>query len=64
MKFAFSCNKKRIHFGSFFYFQFNSASICNMILNGSATDVWVFQITGILTQASNTQVQLTYGALA
>jgi hypothetical protein len=36
----------------------------NMVLSGSATDVWVFQITGNLTQASATQVQLTGGALA
>lgn len=32
-------------------------------LNGSATDVWVFQITGTLTQAANTQIILTGGAL-
>ncbi len=32
-------------------------------LSGSSTDVWVFQITGTLTQAANTQVILTGGAL-
>lgn len=32
-------------------------------LNGTATDVWVFQITGTLTQAAATQVILTGGAL-
>lgn len=36
----------------------------NLTLNGSATDVWVFQITGTLTQAASTQVILTGGALA
>jgi hypothetical protein len=35
----------------------------NFTLNGNATDVWVFQITGTLTQASATQVILTGGAL-
>jgi Ice-binding-like len=35
----------------------------NLTLMGSATDVWVFQITGTLTQASGTQVLLTGGAL-
>ena len=35
----------------------------NLTLNGSATDVWVFQITGNLDQAANTQVILTGGAL-
>jgi hypothetical protein len=30
---------------------------------GSATDVWVFQITGTLTQSNGTQVLLTGGAL-
>lgn len=32
-------------------------------LSGSATDVWVFQITGTLTQSAATQVSLTGGAL-
>ena len=32
-------------------------------LNGSSTDVWVFQITGTLTQSSATTVFLTGGAL-
>lgn len=36
----------------------------NVTLNGSATDVWIFQISGGLTQASGTSVQLTGGALA
>lgn len=35
----------------------------NFTLNGSATDVWVFQITGTLDQAAGTQVLLTGGAL-
>lgn len=35
----------------------------NLTLNGSATDVWVFQITGTVTQAASTQVILTGGAL-
>jgi hypothetical protein len=36
----------------------------NLVLNGTSTDVWVFEITGTLTQAAATQVQLTGGALA
>jgi hypothetical protein len=36
----------------------------NFTLNGTATDVWVFQITGTLAQAAATQVLLTGGALA
>jgi Ice-binding-like len=36
----------------------------NLTLTGNATDVWVFQITGTLTQASATQVILTGGALS
>jgi hypothetical protein len=35
-----------------------------LTLNGSATDVWVFQMAGGLNQAAATQVQLTGGALA
>ena len=35
----------------------------NVTLNGSATDVWIFQIAGGITQASATQVILTGGAL-
>ena len=35
----------------------------NFTLNGTATDVWVFQITGTLTQSAATQVILTGGAL-
>jgi hypothetical protein len=35
----------------------------SVTLNGSATDVWVFQITGKLDQSSATQVLLTGGAL-
>lgn len=35
----------------------------NLTLNGSATDVWVFKITGKLTQANATLVTLTGGAL-
>lgn len=36
----------------------------SVTLNGSATDVWIFQISGGITQASATQVILTGGALA
>ena len=36
----------------------------NLTLNGTATDVWVFKITGKLDQASATSVLLTGGALA
>lgn len=36
----------------------------DLTLNGNATDVWVFQITGKLTQSSGTTVHLTGGALA
>jgi hypothetical protein len=36
----------------------------DVTLNGSATDVWIFQIAGGLTQASATRVILTGGALA
>ena len=36
----------------------------NVTLSGSATDVWIFQIAGGLTQASGTRVTLTGGALA
>ena len=39
------------------------ATATNLVLNGTATDVWVFEITGSLAQAANTQVQLTGGAL-
>lgn len=39
------------------------ATATNLTLNGSATDVWVFQITGNLSQAANTRVNLTGGAL-
>lgn len=35
-----------------------------LTLNGSSTDVWVFQMAGGLSQAAATQVQLTGGALA
>jgi hypothetical protein len=35
----------------------------NLTLTGSATDVWVFRITGTLTQASGKQLLLTGGAL-
>lgn len=35
-----------------------------LTLNGTATDVWVFQMAGGLNQAAATQVQLTGGALA
>jgi hypothetical protein len=34
-----------------------------LTLDGSATDVWVFQITGTLDQAAATTVTLTGGAL-
>jgi hypothetical protein len=36
----------------------------NVTLSGSATDVWIFQIAGNLTQASATKVILAGGALA
>jgi len=36
----------------------------NVTLRGSATDVWIFQIAGGLTQASATKVILSGGALA
>jgi len=36
----------------------------SVTLNGSATDIWIFQISGGITQASATQVILTGGALA
>jgi len=36
----------------------------DLTLNGSATDVWIFQITGNLNQAAATNVILTGGALA
>lgn len=36
----------------------------NVVLNGSATDVWVIRTTAGLTQAAATQVQLSGGALA
>jgi hypothetical protein len=35
----------------------------NFTLNGNATDVWVFQITGSLAQTGATSVLLTGGAL-
>jgi len=35
-----------------------------LILEGSATDVWIFQIDGSLTQAAAMQITLTGGALA
>jgi len=35
----------------------------NVTLSGSATDVWIFQITGDLTQANATRVTLAGGAL-
>jgi hypothetical protein len=35
----------------------------NFILNGSSTDVWVFQITGTLTQSAGMTVSLLGGAL-
>jgi hypothetical protein len=36
----------------------------DVTLNGSATDVWIFQIAQGITQASATSVNLTGGALA
>lgn len=36
----------------------------NVTLNGSATDVWIFQIAGGITQASSTNIILTGGAQA
>jgi hypothetical protein len=35
----------------------------NVTLSGSATDVWIFQISGDLTQANGTQINLAGGAL-
>lgn len=40
------------------------ATATNLVLSGSATDVWVIKTTGNVTQAAATQVQLTGGALA
>lgn len=39
------------------------ATATNLTLTGSATDVWVFEITGTLTQAAATQVTMAGGAL-
>ncbi|MDD4977618.1 MAG: ice-binding family protein [Gallionella sp.] len=39
------------------------AAATNLTLNGTATDVWVFQMAGGYTQAAATQVILTGGAL-
>jgi len=36
----------------------------DVTLTGNATDVWIFQIAGGITQASATTVHLTCGALA
>lgn len=36
----------------------------DVTLSGSATDVWIFQVAGDVTQASTTNVTLTGGALA
>jgi len=36
----------------------------DLTLNGSATDVWIFQVKGVLSEANNTKVILTGGALA
>jgi hypothetical protein len=36
----------------------------DVTLNGSANDVWIFQIAGGITEASGAQVKLTGGALA
>jgi hypothetical protein len=47
-------------------YNFTAANIVigsNVTLQGSATDVWVFQITGNLDQAAGTSVILTNGAL-
>jgi len=42
----------------------NATIPANLTLNGSATDVWVFRITGTLSQATATSVLLTGGARA
>ncbi len=36
----------------------------DLTLTGNATDIWIFQISGSLTQAANTSITLTGGALA
>ncbi len=46
-------------------YKFASSVLINtdLTLNGSATDVWIFQIEGSLTQAATTDIVLTGGAL-
>jgi hypothetical protein len=47
-------------------YKFGSGVLINtdLTLNGSATDVWIFQIDGALTQAAGVNIILTGGALA
>lgn len=47
-------------------YKFGSSVLINtdLTLNGSASDVWIFQIEGSLTQAANTNIILSGGALA
>ena len=42
----------------------NAAISTDLYLNGNSTDMWVFQIPGTLTVASNTQIHLIGGAQA
>jgi hypothetical protein len=47
-------------------YKFGNSVLINtdLTLNGSATDVWIFQIEGSLTQAANINIILSGGALA
>jgi len=47
-------------------YKFGNSVLINteLTLKGSATDVWIFQISGNLTMASNIQITLTGGAVA
>jgi hypothetical protein len=47
-------------------YKFGSGVLINtdLTLNGNATDVWIFQIDGALTQAAGVNIILTGGALA
>jgi len=47
-------------------YKFGTSVLINtdLTLHGSATDVWIFQIDGSLTQAATTDIILTGGALA
>lgn len=47
-------------------YKFGTGVLINtdVTLNGGPNDVWIFQVAGAITQASNTRVTLTGGALA